>query len=457
LGEVTSVNRKRALWIVLALAVCCALCAGILVPAASADSDVADKPAAPAKPKGHTSGISPLPGDAPVPLEWMPPGSKESPIPSDEIFPPQSITIRFNHKKHVKDFKMSCKTCHEGAYTSNDAADRLMPDPAKTCDACHDVTHQSLANVVAGSAEHGQCKFCHMGEGAGEGGRVARFVIPSPNLRFPHKKHLVRNIGCAQCHGKIEELELATREQLPRMAGCFSCHMMPVPSRGEATGECTTCHLTEQNGKMLIEFTTGQLLPPDWLHMSGHTPDWIDRHKSVAPNDSQFCASCHKEEDCTECHDGKVRPRRVHPNDYITMHQADARLDNPRCTSCHQETSFCGDCHRRVGVARDGPVGNRPVGARFHPPPSEFTYAPRGPEHHAWEAQRNLNTCVACHAERDCATCHATRGLRGGGVNPHPPSFVGKCADAFSRNPRPCLVCHQALDIEGYKTTQRCQ
>ena len=43
----------------------------------------------------------------------------------------------------------------------------------------------------------------------------------------------------------------------------------------------------------------------------------------------------------------------------ISMHPEAARMNNPRCTSCHQETTFCADCHRRVGVARDGPDGGR--------------------------------------------------------------------------------------------------
>jgi hypothetical protein len=422
-----------------ALALAVAL--GVWLPAAEADQAPAS-PKLPAAAPEQRSGLTPMPDGEPVPLAWMPPGADVSPVPSDEIFPPQTLALRFNHKKHVKELKLSCKSCHP-AHGSEEATDRLLPAPEKTCDACHDVSHADLNRVVAGKEESGQCSYCHLGENAGATGRVARFVLPAPNLRFNHKKHLDRNVGCAQCHGRIEELELATREQLPRMAGCFGCHGLPVPARGEARGECTTCHLTEQSGKMMVEFATGQLLPPDWLHMSGHTPDWIERHKSVAGSDSQYCASCHQEEDCAACHDGRIRDRRVHPNDWITMHQTAARLDNPRCTSCHQATQFCGDCHRRVGVARDGPVGNRPTGARFHPPPATWTYAPRGADHHAWEAERNLNTCVSCHAERDCATCHATKGVAGGaGVNPHPSGFSDRCSQPFARNPRPCLVCH---------------
>jgi Cytochrome c7 and related cytochrome c len=406
-------------------------------------------PAATAAPDDGSppSARAPMPGDAEVPIGWMPPGSAASPVPSEEIFPPQTITIRFNHKKHVKGFKLTCKSCHAAAYKSLAATDRLLPNPATTCDACHDVDHSDTKHVKAGKEANGQCSFCHLGAKAGEGGMVARMVIPDPNLRFPHQKHLDRNIQCGQCHGQIEELELATREQLPRMAGCFVCHNQSGAAQGDAKGACTNCHLTQPDGRIQVAFSTGDLTPPRWLHNASHSADWIERHKTVAADDSAFCGSCHAAKYCTDCHDGKVRPRKVHPNDWLSMHPQAARQDNPRCVSCHQEQTFCADCHRRTGVARDGPSGNRLSGRRFHLPPEIWTLGPRSPQHHAWEAQRNLNACVSCHTERDCTTCHATKGVSGGqGVNPHPVGFHNQCGSAMKRNPRPCLVCHQAGD-----------
>jgi hypothetical protein len=99
-----------------ALAAClAALLLGLLVPSAEAASS---------SDGALTRGRSPMPGDAAVPLDFMPPGSAASPIPSDEIFPPQQITIRFNHKKHIKRARSSCKVCHAAAYASLDGADR---------------------------------------------------------------------------------------------------------------------------------------------------------------------------------------------------------------------------------------------------------------------------------------------------------------------------------------------
>ncbi|MEM9876416.1 MAG: cytochrome c3 family protein [Myxococcota bacterium] len=410
------------------------------LPSPSASPRAAPTAMTSARPRRH--GLSNLHGDVAVPLGWMPPGTGASPVPSEEIYPPQTITIRFNHQLHVERLGRSCISCHEAARESDDSADRILPAP-RTCDGCHGTDHTDLLSVRAGEGPIGACGYCHLGQNAGHGGRVARTVLPPPNLKFSHRAHYRRNIGCGHCHGNVEKLELATRQQLPRMAGCFTCHASPTSARGQAKGACTTCHLTRPGGRMAVSFSTGPLLPPMWLHGAAHTPDFLVRHKTVAGANSALCGSCHEASFCTDCHDGRIRPRDVHPSDYISLHAVEAQQAASACVSCHQSQSFCADCHRRVGVARDAPSARRLAGRRFHPPPAEFTTAPRGPRHHAWEAQRNLNACVSCHAERDCVTCHASKGVRGGaGVNPHPLGFAARCGGPFRRNPRPCLVCH---------------
>ena len=53
--------------------------------------------------------------------------------PSPVVFPEQSLPLRFNHQKHVKQLGMSCTTCHSVARTSQKSADSLLP-PATRCD-----------------------------------------------------------------------------------------------------------------------------------------------------------------------------------------------------------------------------------------------------------------------------------------------------------------------------------
>ena len=267
--------------------------------------------------------------------------------------------------------------------------------------------------------------------------------LPAARLRSNHALHAERNIGCEQCHGAVQEIGLATREQLPRMRGCLVCHGMTGPGQGRAQGDCAVCHETGGDGKLVTDFPEGKLVPPRWLGGMEHSADFLTRHKRVAANDSKACGSCHAERFCTDCHDGKVRPRSVHPGDYLGMHPVEARLEPQRCTSCHQQQSFCATCHQRSGVTMTASPGAAKAKGRFHPPRELWSDAPRTRQHHAWEAQRNLNACVLCHTERDCASCHASRAAGGMGMNPHPAGFASRCATALRKNARPCLVCHE--------------
>jgi hypothetical protein len=389
--------------------------------------------------------------------------------PSPVVFPEQAMPLRFNHQRHVKGLGMRCATCHRAALTSQQASDSLLPEPT-LCDGCHGTNHRQLARVTTNDTRPlGQCAFCHPGYDPARPGSVARVFVPKPNLRFNHQKHLSR-VSCAGCHGKVEELTLATRDQLPRMKACIGCHVLgssvasrvsSAPgARAPASGACSTCHLTESNGRLTTQFSSGKMLPPPWLHDAGHDADFVRRHKLVAGDDSRFCANCHQERFCVGCHDGNVRPRQIHPNDFLSQHAMAARQNNPRCVSCHQQQSFCLTCHQRAGVAMSGPVGNFANRGRFHPPKSVWTDGARSSQHHAWEAQRNLNACVSCHQERDCLVCHATRsvggmgpnlGRPGQGVNPHPVGFRDRCQQALRQNARPCLTCHLQSDPELLK------
>jgi hypothetical protein len=377
----------------------------------------------------------------------LPPGSSDDdPSPSDVIFPTQDITIRFDHKLHVQGQHLRCQSCHAAAMTSDSVGDSLIP-PGTQCDACHQTDHADL-HAVKGSA----CATCHEGYQPSDGNVVRGLDMPRANMIFSHKRHAQRNINCQQCHGRVEDVGLATRDQLPRMRGCLHCHQAPdVLSRGDAKGACDTCHLRggpREGGTIRTTFAQGKLLPPAWLHDAEHGPDFLERHKSVAGADSAFCASCHKEDFCVDCHDGRVRPRNIHPNDYLSMHPVDARMNSERCTSCHRQQSFCLDCHLRAGVGESSPSGVKSSVTRFHPPAAIWSGPVRGPGHHAFEAQRNLNACVSCHVERDCVACHGGSGI-GAGANIHPAGFLSSCGMQMRRNPRPCLVCHQPFEIAG--------
>jgi hypothetical protein len=287
-----------------------------------------------------------------------------------------------------------------------------------------------------------QCDGCHVGFDPAHPQRVARIEFPPSNLVFSHRAHVARGQRCEDCHGSMQDVSLATRLEIPTMASCFTCHRSG--STATSAVACNTCHLTDPDGRLRMRFAEGVMNPPEWMTGLHHDADFWVTHRFVAADNGQRCATCHREDDCIACHDGRVRDRRNHPNDYLTLHASEARQNAASCEGCHRAGSFCETCHMRAGVAQSGPTTGHALG-RFHPPPDVWSSRVVSSQHHAIEARRSMTTCVSCHTERDCTTCHATTGMGGGGISPHPPGWLSRCAMLLHAAPRGCEQCHSDL------------
>jgi hypothetical protein len=294
--------------------------------------------------------------------------------------------------------------------------------------------------------------------------------MPQPNLRFDHKAHLDQGVACARCHGDLSKVELATRAQLPQMPLCLSCHdsrrqkghesSRPSPSPGgarkAASSRCQTCHLVSREGTLQTQFASGMLRPSGTLRGDAHGLDFKKGHAAVARDDEKYCMNCHTQSYCLSCHDGVVKPLDFHGNDYISRHPIEARRNDPDCSACHRAQTFCLGCHQRLGITDlrtsaesvFGAAGNK----RFHPQGWADQNAGGQPNHHAWQAQRNLRQCVSCHRQETCLECHGSRNGAGQlgkmAVNPHPIGWRGsaRCQALADRNQRMCLRCHAPTD-----------
>jgi len=349
---------------------------------------------------------------------------------SSIIFPHADRTLHFDHAT-PEHRALRCERCHTGASRSARADESLAP-AERTCLPCHaDQTDRTGADAE-------RCGTCHAGATDGAVPIIPAPTRPVPRLRFSHLAHAREGMRCIECHAGIAEPGGARERHLPSMQSCFRCHGGPSP---EASSECTTCHLMLPDGRMRARYPEGWLDPPSWLFGMQHDADWLVRHRWVAADEGPACATCHTEDECADCHDGRVAPPRVHPNDWLTVHAPMARRDEPRCSSCHTTQTFCAECHARLGTSQIAAPNVR-ASARFHPPPERWT---RGPNLHAREAQRSMTTCTSCHAEEDCTTCHGAAGI-GAGISPHPPGFRRDCGRMLRANDRACRTCHGNLD-----------
>lgn len=348
---------------------------------------------------------------------------------SEVIFPPGESRLRFSHATGAHR-ELECERCHVSALDSRRADDLLVP-PERSCLPCHE------DEITRDDPAPERCGVCHVGYGRADSQLVPMSDRPTPRIRFSHRVHAREGIRCLDCHAGVLDESGGDTRHLPTMRSCLRCHGGPEPT---AASECTTCHLVLPDGRMRAEFPEGWLNPPQWLGGMHHDADWLVRHRWIAADQGGECATCHTEDECADCHDGRVSPPRVHPNDWLTIHSQMARRNEPRCTSCHTTQTFCTECHTRLGISPLSAPNVR-SGERFHPPPEVWT---RGPVLHGLEARRSMTTCTSCHAERDCTTCHGAIGV-GGGISPHPPGFLAECGRLLEANDRACRTCHGDL------------
>jgi hypothetical protein len=356
-------------------------------------------------------------------------GARGADLRSILIYPEERIALRMDHSL-PEHRALRCIRCHEDAERSERATDSLLP-AERTCLPCH-------AGEMDRAGSGDRCRVCHVDHPGGAGSAVASSSLPPARLHFSHRLHVRAGTRCLSCHEGADQATVATRSHLPTMRSCFECH----GARGQtASTECVTCHLSRADGRLVTRFPEGTMNPPRWLRGMHHDSEWMVRHRWVGADSGPLCASCHSEQDCEDCHDGRVRPRRAHPNDFLTVHPQVARRNDSRCQTCHQEQTFCAECHARLGLAQISAPSARAT-ARFHPPGDVWV---GGPAQHATEARRAMSACASCHVERDCVQCHGALGI-GSGFSPHGPGFLSRCRTLLRQNARACITCHGEVE-----------
>ena len=121
--------------------------------------------------------------------------------------------VPFSHKHHVGDDGIDCRYCHVSVGKSAFAG---IP-PLSTCMTCHSQLYtqqKALAPLVAafesGVPLHWQRLY-----------KLPDFVY------FNHSIHVVKGVGCATCHGRIDEMPLTRRVAPMTMQWCLACHRAP--------------------------------------------------------------------------------------------------------------------------------------------------------------------------------------------------------------------------------------
>lgn len=129
-----------------------------------------------------------------------------------EVNMPREQVVPFSHKHHVS-MGLDCRYCHTSV---EEAAFAGIP-PTRTCMNCHSIVWNEapILEPVRQSWKTGKPL---------EWNRVhdlPQFVY------FNHSAHVNAGVGCATCHGRVDEMPLVWKENDLYMGWCLDCHRQP--------------------------------------------------------------------------------------------------------------------------------------------------------------------------------------------------------------------------------------
>ncbi len=121
--------------------------------------------------------------------------------------------VPFSHKHHVEGLGLQCQYCHTTVEESSYAG---IP-PTKTCMNCHSQiwTDAQILDPVRHSWA------------TGESITWTRVHDLPDFVFFNHEIHVNKGIGCATCHGRVDEMPIMYKQNSLQMEWCLNCHRDP--------------------------------------------------------------------------------------------------------------------------------------------------------------------------------------------------------------------------------------
>jgi hypothetical protein len=358
-----------------------------------------------------------------------------------------------------------CSTCHLPlAETQFDTARivRLPIPPDHGAEDFLETTHAALAQreVTSCSTCHTRerCTSCHVNSAritaiAGIPAAPQRMALPRWTAEYP----------IPESHESPDWIDRHGRSATA--ASCGTCHTRE---------NCESCHRTQQPPAVAGLVRRSDSPAPGVATMtaaaptSHASPAFVRGHGVLAATASASCTTCHTRESCARCHDRTAlsdaaaannrngvtaahitadtvrrstrtsRPEsEFHPPTFLLRHSASAYNRRLECANCHDVRVFCRDCHTQSGFSTA--VGTSRLTGAFHD--AEPLWLLRHPR----AARQSLESCTACHSQRDCLRCHSQLGAFR--VSPHGDGFDARRAQ--KRNAVICFACHLDDPLRG--------
>lgn len=120
-----------------------------------------------------------------------------------------------SHLVHAGDLQLDCRYCHNTVETGAAAA---IP-PTSTCMNCHKVVLPESDEVIP------------LRESLDTGSPIewTRVHMLPDYAYFDHSVHFAAGVGCVECHGRVDRMEVVTQQMPLSMGWCLDCHRDPGP------------------------------------------------------------------------------------------------------------------------------------------------------------------------------------------------------------------------------------
>lgn len=205
--------------------------------------------------------------------------------------------VPFSHQHHVAGLGLDCRYCHTSVENSSFAG---IP-PTKTCMNCHSEiwTNADILEPVRASYRNNTPIWW-----------TKLHDLPD-YVYFNHEIHINKGIGCASCHGPVDEMPLTYAHASLQMEWCLDCHRNPAKNirptgdpiynigwkgpRSDSPVYCEdgtgNCSLTGPNDQL-----TGQAMknPKKFIDQMSMGKYLVAQYHVRTPNEIQSCETCHR-------------------------------------------------------------------------------------------------------------------------------------------------------------------
>ena len=121
--------------------------------------------------------------------------------------------VQFSHRHHAGQLGIHCAYCHSSVEVSSFAG---IP-PTHTCMSCHSqiwINSPTLEPIRESYRSGQSIEWVRVHD-------LPDFVY------FNHSIHINKGIGCASCHGRVDQMPQIYKAQSLQMQWCLDCHRQP--------------------------------------------------------------------------------------------------------------------------------------------------------------------------------------------------------------------------------------